>query len=171
MTPAYSGLVVPWPHQLLLFVRFLVSGITYDSKAHKGRWTGSSWRQHLNIYLFIYFGCTVSQLRHAGSSLCHVPCGTRDLQLRHVGLFSCGMQTSQLQHACGIQFSDQGLNPGSPHWERGVLPNEPPGKSPGTSVQHSYSHLIRRSPINIGYVRGMKVTISFSFITHSWKMY
>ena len=32
--------------------------------------------------------------------------------------------------ACGIQFPDQGSNPGPLHWERGVLTTGPPGKSP-----------------------------------------
>ena len=43
--------------------------------------------------------------------------------------------TQQQQHtgcivvACGIQFSDQGSNPGPLHWECGVLATRPPGKS------------------------------------------
>ena len=56
----------------------------------------------LFIYLFIYLGCARSYLRHADS---------------------------QLWCACGIQFPDQGSNPGSLHWEHGVLPTGPPGKS------------------------------------------
>ena len=48
-------------------------------------------------------------------------CGICDLQLPHAN--------SQLQHACRIQFPDQGLNPGPLHWEHGVLPTGPPGKS------------------------------------------
>ena len=31
--------------------------------------------------------------------------------------------------ACGIQFPDQGMNPGSLHWECRVLVIRPPGKS------------------------------------------
>lgn len=31
---------------------------------------------------------------------------------------------------CGIQFPDQGPNPGPPHWEHRVPATEPPGKSP-----------------------------------------
>ena len=54
------------------------------------------------IYLLIYFGCAGPQLRHADS---------------------------QLRHACGIQFPDQGWNPGPLHWERGVPLTGPPGKS------------------------------------------
>ena len=41
----------------------------------------------------------------------------------------CSMRTSQLRHACGIQFPDQGSNPGPLHWEHGVLPIGPPGRS------------------------------------------
>ena len=43
--------------------------------------------------------------------------------------------------ACGIVFPDQGLNPGSLHWECKVLATGPPGKSHslGTySCPHSY---------------------------------
>ena len=32
--------------------------------------------------------------------------------------------------ACGIWLLDQGWNPGSLHWEHGVLITGPPGKSP-----------------------------------------
>ena len=39
---------------------------------------------------------------------------------------NCGMWT-QLLHACGIQFSDQGLNPSPLHWELGVLPMDHQG--------------------------------------------
>ena len=66
----------------------------------------------LKVYLFfknIYlFGCTGSQLRHAGS-------------------FSCVMRTV----SCSMwdQFLDQGWNPGPLHWENGVLATGPPGKS------------------------------------------
>ena len=38
--------------------------------------------------------------------------------------------------ACGIWFPDQRLNLGPLHWERGVLPTGPPGKSPvGTLLE------------------------------------
>ena len=58
------------------------------------------------------------------------------ISLAVLGL-TCSMQDlpSLLQHvrslavACGIQFPDQGLNPGPLHWERGVLATEPPEKS------------------------------------------
>ena len=36
-----------------------------------------------------------------------------------------------LVEACGIQFPDQGLNPGLLHWERGVSATGPPEKSLG----------------------------------------
>ena len=54
----------------------------------------------LNIYLLL---CTRSQLQHAGSSV--------------------------FIAACGMQFPDQGLNPGPLHWECGVLATGPPGKT------------------------------------------
>ena len=77
-------------------------------------------------------------------------CGMRDFQLRHAGFLlaacrlfsgsmrtlSCGMWTSQLQHVCRIQFPDQGSNPGPLHWEHGVLPTGPPGKSLFKSFAH-----------------------------------
>ena len=56
-------------------------------------------------------------------------CGTQDLQssLQHVG---CLVVTCKLLAvACGIQFSDQGSNPGPLHWECRVLAAGPPGKS------------------------------------------
>ena len=75
--------------------------------------------------IFIYlFGCAGSQLRLAGSLVAArllLSCGTQAPQLWHVN--------SQLWHACGIQFPDQGLNLGSLHWECGVLTTAPPGKS------------------------------------------
>ena len=40
----------------------------------------------------------------------------------------CSMQ-DLLVAACGIQFSDQGLNPGALHWEHRVLATGLPGKS------------------------------------------
>ena len=77
--------------------------------------------------MFTYlFGCPGSQLWLAGS-----------LVVAH-GLLSCSLPVpqlwhanSQLQHACGIQFPDQGLNPGPLHWELRVLTTVPPGKSLG----------------------------------------
>ena len=52
-----------------------------------------------NIYLLIHFGCTGSQLQ-----LWDLHCGMQASQLLHTN--------SQLWHACGIQFSNQGSNPG-----------------------------------------------------------
>ena len=46
-----------------------------------------------------------------------------------MGSFSCGVRTPYLQYACGIEFPDQGSNPSPLHWECGVLPSGPPGKS------------------------------------------
>ena len=40
----------------------------------------------------------------------------------------CGMPDF-LSVACGIYFSEQGLNPGPLHWECGVSATGPPGKS------------------------------------------
>ena len=50
---------------------------------------------------FMLFGCTGSQVGYMGS----------------------------LVAACGIQFTNQGLNPGPLHWECRVLATGPPGKS------------------------------------------
>ena len=76
-----------------------------------------------NIHLFIYLGCTGSQLWQACSFVaarCLLSCSTWAPQLWHAN--------SQLQHACGIQFPDQGLNPGPLHQEHGVLTTAPPEK-------------------------------------------
>ena len=80
----------------------------------------------LGFFGFLLFVCSGSQLRQVGSL---VAAG---------GLLSCGLwapqlwhANSQLRHACGIQFPDQGSNPGLLHWEHGVLSTAPPGKSPG----------------------------------------
>ena len=70
------------------------------------------------FYCFIYlFGCPGSQLWLTGS-----------LVAAH-WLLSCSRRAPQLRHACGIQFPDQGSNPGPLHWEHGVLSTVPPGKS------------------------------------------
>ena len=80
------------------------------------------------LFSFIYlFGCTGSQLWQAGSLVdaCGLlSCSLPAPQLWHVN--------SQLQHACGIQFPDQGSNPGPLHWEHGLLTTAPPGKSPSS---------------------------------------
>ena len=87
-----------------------------------------------NSYIFIYyhrcpkhrficlFACTGSYLRHVGSSLPRA-----GSSLRHEG--SSVVACKLLVVACGIQFPDQGSNPGPLHWERGVLATGPPGKS------------------------------------------
>ena len=82
------------------------------------------------IHLFIQtvpgLSCSTQDLR----------CCVWDLLVAACGLLSCGVWASQLQHAdsqlrhaCRIQFPDQGSNLGPLHWERGVLPTGPPGKS------------------------------------------
>ena len=43
--------------------------------------------------------------------------------------------------ACGIQFPDQGANPGPLHWEHGVLATGPPGKSPLFLIDKLYANL------------------------------
>ena len=87
-------------------------------------WTHSSAQQNsffFNIYLFIY-------LAVPGLS-----CSTQDLfQLQHVE--SLVVAHGLLVVACGIQFPDQGWNPGSLHWEREVLATGPPGKSPAEFI-------------------------------------
>ena len=93
------------------------------------------------IYSFIYLSWLwlTGSLLLRGRSLV----AACELLVVACGLLSCGMrtpccsmQTSQLQHAdsqlwhaCRIQFPDQGSNPGPLHWECGVLPTGPPGKS------------------------------------------
>ena len=71
------------------------------------------------------FGCMGSQLWQEGSlvTACGLLCcDSRAPQLRHAN--------SQLQYVCGIQFPDQGLNPGLLHWQHGVLSTVSPGRSP-----------------------------------------
>ena len=46
---------------------------------------------------------------------------------------------------CGVQFSDQGSNPGTPHWKRGVLAIGPPVKS-----QHTFTLILEILPEQIG---------------------
>ena len=46
------------------------------------------------------------------------------------GIFNlCFSMQALLDAACGIQFPDQGSNPGPRHWQHGVLATGPPGKS------------------------------------------
>ena len=73
----------------------------------------------LKKYLFIYL--FIQAVPGLSCSMRNLHCSMQDLQLWHVD--------SQLQHACGIQFPNRGLNPGPLHWERGVLPPGAPGKS------------------------------------------
>ena len=53
---------------------------------------------------------------------------------------SCGTCAPQLQHACGIQFPNQGSNPAPLHWERRVLTTAPPGKSLILSISYLNTH-------------------------------
>ena len=53
-------------------------------------------------------------------------CGTQDLQLLHVDFLVAACEL--LVAECGIQFPNQGMNPGPLHWELGVLPTGPAGK-------------------------------------------
>ena len=92
------------------------------------------------IYLFLFkkiFICLIIYLAALGLScgmwdLCcgmwDLCCGMQDLQLQHTGSSSAACEL--LVAACGIQFPDQGSNPGPLHWECGVLATGPPGKSP-----------------------------------------
>ena len=66
-------------------------------------------------YLFIYL-----------SSL-SLTCSSQDLwfSLQHTGHLVAMCEL--LVVACGIQFPDQGSNPGPLHWEHGVLATGPPG--------------------------------------------
>ena len=78
------------------------------------------------MYLFIQaalgLSCGTRDLRCSMQDLLVVACG---LQLRHVDSQSRNAD-SYLQHACGIQFPDQRLDPGPLHWECVVLPIGPP---------------------------------------------
>ena len=85
------------------------------------------------IYIF---GCTGSQLLHAGSSLCHVgsfvaahgpsSCGLQVLE--HVGSVTAGPRLS-CSSACGILVPQPGIEPMSPALTGGFLSTGPPGKS------------------------------------------
>ena len=83
-----------------------------------------SFQRVFKKYLFIYlFGCAGSQLQHVGSSLWYA--GSL-VEIRDLLVMACEL----LVAACGIQFPDQGLNPGPLHWEHGALATGPPGKFP-----------------------------------------
>ena len=71
------------------------------------------------IYLFIYLFIWLHRVLFVEAGL--LSCSRQAPQLWHVN--------SQLQHVCGIQFPDQGSNPGPLHQECGVLSTVPPGKS------------------------------------------
>ena len=74
-----------------------------------------------HLFSFIYlFGCPGSQLQYTGSSIFTVACG----------IFVCVcVACKRLVAARGIQFSDQGSNPGPLHWDHEVLASAPQGKS------------------------------------------
>ena len=89
---------------------------------------------HLSHFLFCFvlFFKVFVYLAVSGLS-----CGTQDLCCGMWDLFSCSIQNlqlrhvnSQLRHACGIYFPDQGSNLGPLRWECGVSATGPPGKSP-----------------------------------------
>ena len=94
---------------------------------------------YFQSYLFIYFGCIRSQLRHMGSLLQHagfslvVLCRFSPLQLwcagsRACGLCSCGTRAQQLWHTglavlrcVGTQFPNQGSYSHLLHWKADSL--------------------------------------------------
>ena len=63
-----------------------------------------------------------ARLRHVNARLRHV-----NARLQHAGSSVAACECSIA--ACGIQSPDQGSNPGSLHWEQGVVAAGPPGKS------------------------------------------
>ena len=79
----------------------------------------------LNIYLLFINLFWLRQVLVAAHGIFVTACG----------IFSCSIQDLLLRYAdslvvaCGIQFPDQGSNPGPLHWEHGILPTGPPGKS------------------------------------------
>ena len=72
----------------------------------------------LKKYLFIYL-----------FRLCWVLVAAPGIFVAACGLLVVACMRTQLQHACRILFPDKGLNLGPLHWEHGVLPTRPPGKS------------------------------------------
>ena len=70
------------------------------------------------VFCFIIFIHLLVQVLVVAHQL--LSCGTWAPQLWHVN--------SQLWHACGIWFPNQGSNPGPLHQELGVLTTVPPGK-------------------------------------------
>ena len=76
-----------------------------------------------NSYFYL-FGCTGSQLQHAGS---------------------LAAAFKHLVAACGIQFPDEGSNPGPLHWKGRVSATGPPGKCP-----YSVFEKTRKKQISFG---------------------
>ena len=76
----------------------------------------------LPLFYFIYF----FKLSFIYLVVPGLSCRQRAPQLWHAN--------SQLRHACGIQFPDQGSNPGPLHWEHRALTTAPPGKSLPTII-------------------------------------
>ena len=102
-----------------------------------------------NIYLF---GCIGSQLQQASSLVVAQ------------GVLSCGSLAPLLQHACRIQFPDQGSNPGPLHWERGVLTTVPPGKSHG--ISNTITHLKNKlncPQISLRHLKAFVIQKSYTY--------
>ena len=95
---------------------------------------------YLSLYLFIYLFIQAVPGLSCGTQ--DLRCGMRASQLWHSD-FQLRHSDSQLWRACRIQFPDQGLNPGPLHWEYGVLPTGPPGKSLCDIFNISMLHLFQ----------------------------
>ena len=86
------------------------------------------------VCLFVYLFIWLRRVLVSAHGIFVVACGV--FQLRHSGIFqlwhagSLVAARELLAAACGIQFPDQGSNPGPLHWECRVLATGPPGKSP-----------------------------------------
>ena len=84
-----------------------------------------TWAHQLQLKGSLVDACGLLQLWLVGSLVvAHwlLSCSTQAPQLWH--------SNSWLRHTCGIQFPDQGSNPGPLHWEQGVLTTAPQKKSP-----------------------------------------
>ena len=77
-----------------------------------------------NIYLFVWL-CQVLVVTHRIFDIWHVGC--------------LAVESEVLVGACGIQFPDQGSNPGPLHWEYRVLTTAAPAKSQKWLASHSTS--------------------------------
>ena len=93
----------------------------------------ADWEQErvfLKKYLLVFY-----------STVAGLSCGMWDLQspLQHAG--SLVVAHKLLVAACGIQFPDQGLNPGFLHWKLEVLATEPPARSHKKPCGHLSLHL------------------------------